>query len=260
MSGQHSSEIATHSTAKVTAERWNEAQKWELELWQKAQVKRGWNRLVWPVAAPILRRMDAERAFGDDWNRWWRARFDGYRFLPASLGQCVELGCGPYTNIRLMLAGRDADRVVCSDPLVRSYITFRGRWLAGAHAAALVEIDDQPIEACTLPSRGFDLVVMINVLDHVQDARVCLEKAVDLCKPGGILVLGQDLSDERDVARHPYDIGHPIRLCREDLEPYLASFDPLHRRDLSRDEGRAPELHYATLVFAGRKRMEVGAR
>ena len=216
--------------------------------------KRGWKRLVWPVAGPILRRLDPIRASGDDWNRWWRERFDHYRFLPQSLGDCVELGCGPYTNIRLILDGRNAGRVVCSDPLSRSYVTFRGRWLASSHASGRIEIDDHPIEECVFPPESFDLVVMINVLDHVQDADTCLRKAVEVCKPGGVFVLGQDLSDESDVARHPHDVGHPIRLRREDLEPHLDAFETLHRRDLSRDEGRAPELHYGTLVYAGRKR------
>ncbi len=99
-------------------------------------------------------------------------------------------------------------------------------------------------------------MVMINVLDHVRDAALCLRTAVDLCRLGGTFVFGQDLSDETDVARHPHDVGHPIRLRREDLEPYLEGFDVLHRRDLSRDEGRAPELHYATLVYAGKRRAE----
>jgi SAM-dependent methyltransferase len=254
MSSQSSPDGLASSTHKVSPERWSEAQEWELELWKEAQTKRGWKRLVWPVAGPVLRRLDPIRASGDDWNRWWRQRFDHYRFLPQSLGDCVELGCGPYTNIRLILEGRDAGRVVCSDPLSRSYVTFRGRWLASSHASGRIEIDDHPIEECVFPAESFDLVVMINVLDHVRDADTCLRKAVEVCKPGGVFVLGQDLSDESDVARHPHDVGHPIRLRREDLEPYLDAFETLHRRDLSRDEGRAPELHYGTLVYAGRKR------
>ena len=52
-----------------------------------------------------------------------------------------------------------------------------------------------------------------------------------------MFVLGQDLSDESDVASHPHDVGHPIGLRREDLEPYLEGFETLHRRDLSRDQG-----------------------
>jgi SAM-dependent methyltransferase len=241
------------SLRRVGAERWREAQQWELALWREGQEKRGWKRIAWPVVAPVLRALRWRRAWGDDWNYWWRDRFDGYRFLPESLGSCIELGSGPYTNTRLILNGRRAARVICSDPLVDAYVTFRGRWLAEAYNAGRVEIDNHPIEETPFEAETFDLVVMINVLDHVRDADACMRNAVGLVRPGGYFVLGQDLSDEDDVAFHPHDVGHPIRLRREDLEPYLDAFTTVQRRDLPRAEGREPRLHYSTLVYAGTK-------
>jgi SAM-dependent methyltransferase len=241
------------STKKVGIERWREAQNWELELWREGQAKRGWKRIVWPVARPVLRALGWERAWGDDWNHWWKRQFEGYAFLPRQLGDCIELGCGPYTNIRLVLDGRHASRVVCSDPLARSYVTFRGRWLADAHAAGRIEVDDHPIEESPFAPGSFDLVVLINVLDHVRDAELCLETAIDLVRPDGYFIFAQDLTDDEDIARHPYDVGHPIRLSREDLEPHLELLNPVLRKDLSRDAGRDPRLHYGTLVYAGQK-------
>jgi hypothetical protein len=94
---------------------------------------------------------------------------------------------------------------------------------------------------------------MNNVLDHVRDAHLCLERATALLRPGGILVFGQDLSNGEDVRNHPYDVGHPIRLAREDVDRHLTGFEPLLRKDLSREAGREPRLHYGTLVFAGFK-------
>jgi SAM-dependent methyltransferase len=242
------------SVRSVGVDRWKQAQEWELAVWRNGHEKRGWKRLVWPVAGSVLRALNWRRAWGDDWNHWWKERFDDYRFLPERVGDYAELGCGPYTNTRVILEGREATRVVCSDPLVRSYVTFRGRWLAEAHRAGRVEVDDHPIEELPFPAASFDTVVMINVLDHVRDADACMRKAVDLVRPGGYLVLGQDLSDEADIAAHPYDVGHPIRLQREDIDPYLEAFETVHRRDLTREEGRDPRLHYSTLVYAGRKR------
>ena len=81
-----------------------------------------------------------------------------------------------------------------------------------------------------------------------------MRKAIDLLRPGGYFVIGQDLCDDEDIARHPYDVGHPIRLRREDLAPYLDTLSTVLHRDLSREEGRDPRLHYATLVYAGLKR------
>jgi SAM-dependent methyltransferase len=249
-----SSEVDDHdSTRRVTTERWREAQQWELALWQDGQRKRGWKRVVWPIVVSVLRARPWRRAWGDDWNHWWKDRFDGYGFLPSHVGDCIELGCGPHTNTRMILRGRKASRVVCSDPLIRSYVTFRGRWLAEAYADGVVEIDDHAIEESPFPPASFDLVVLINVLDHVRDADLCLRTALGLVRPGGYFLIGQDLTDEADLAYHPYDLGHPIRLSRENIDPYLEPLTTVLRKDLSREEGRDPRLHYATLVYAGQK-------
>jgi len=235
----------------VTRERWLEAQQWELAFWKQSQQKHGWRRVVWPVAAPILRALNWDRAWGDDWNTWWAHHFEDYRFLPQRLGSAIELGCGPYTNIRLITHGREIDRIVCSDPLIHDYLNFEGRWLAEAHKRDVIEVDDHPIEESPFPPRSFDVVMMINVLDHVRDADACMRAAIELVRPGGYFVLGQDLSSVEDVENHPYDVGHPIRLQREDLDSYLTPLQPVVRHDLDRDAGRDPRLHYATLIFAG---------
>jgi SAM-dependent methyltransferase len=250
---EESDQRASEPVRNVSADRWREAQRWELALWREGHRKQGWKRFAWPVVAPALRALNWRRAWGDDWNHWWKDRFDGYHFLPSHLGDCIELGCGPYTNMRLILDGRHAGRIVCSDPLIDSYVTFRGRWLAEAYAAGRVEIDNHPIEDIPFAPAGFDLVVMINVLDHVRDADVCMRRAIDLLRSGGFFLIGQDLSNDQDIAHHPYDVGHPIRLRREDLDPYLETLSPVHCKELSREEGRDPRLHYATLVYAGIK-------
>jgi SAM-dependent methyltransferase len=240
------------SVRRVPRERWEEAQRWEQALWDRCELKDGWQRPVWRVLGPLLRRA----GFGaprDDWNRWWAAQFDDYSFLPPDLGALVELGCGPFTNARLILEGRTANRVVCSDPLVREYLQYAGTWLREAYRGGAVEIDDLPIESATLHESSFDVVVLINVLDHVRDADLCLERAAGLVADGGFFVFGQDLSDEMDIARYPTDVGHPIRLGADDVRPHLEQFHTLIDRVLPRREGRNPKAHCGTLIFAGRR-------
>ncbi len=128
----------------VDEERWKRAQAWELEFWRREQKRTGWKKVVFPLARPVLSVLRSTRVTGDDWNLWWREQFEGYAFLPAHLGDFIELGSGPYTNTRLILRGRTADRIVCSDPLAKEYITFEGRWLSEAVAKGIVEIDDHP--------------------------------------------------------------------------------------------------------------------
>lgn len=252
------------SVKKINVDRWQEAQRWELGVWQAAQTKRGWRRLLWPIAKPLLAVVGSDRGRGDDWNEWWAERFESYAFLPDNLGDYIELGCGPYTNTRVILRGRKASRIVCSDPLIRSYIHFKDAWLSEAYRRGLIQTDDHPIEKCPFAPSSFDVVVLINVLDHVYDADLCMERATGLVRPGGLLLLGQDLSNEEDAhiedrvadpeERVGYAVGHPIRLAEQDLEPHLGQFNIVLRKILSRSEGRVPQAHYGTLVFAGRKR------
>lgn len=219
------------SVISVSSKRWERAQKWELALWSSADA----------------------RASGDDWNGWWAERFDHYSFLPLKIGRLIELGCGPFTNTRLILPGREVQQAVCSDPLARRYAALSDCWLARASAAGAITLDEHPAEELPFADGAFDVAVMINVLDHVRDAEACLRQAARILRPGGWFVLGQELSNAEDLRNFPYDIGHPIRLERDDLLSQLTPFKVEYERLLARAEGRNPEGHYATLLFAGRK-------
>jgi len=223
---------------QISQSRWEQAQQWELALWTRGnRGLRAW-----------LRRIRGRG--GDDWNHWWAAQFDCYRFIPQELDDVIELGCGPYTNVRLILQGRSVRHLVCSDPLVLRYCALPGTWIRQAVRSAHVSLDDHAIENTPFKEKYFDLVIMINVLDHVQDAFRCLAVATSLVKPGGLLLLGQDLTAEEDDIE---DVGHPIRLHLTDILPHLTDFEPVLQKTLPQTEGRNPSVHYATLVFAGRR-------
>jgi hypothetical protein len=95
------------------------------------------------------------------------------------------------------------------------------------------------------------------VLDHVRDAKACMDNVVRVTRPGGWLIIGQDLTSEDDLEKHKTDpglVGHPIKLKAEWFEPWLNGFDhPEIYRILPRPEGREPANHYGTLLFAGKK-------
>ncbi len=194
------------------------------------------------------------RPQGDDWNHWWAQKFDGYRGIPTEGRNAIELGCGPFTNMRIILQDRSFKHVVCSDPLIKEYIQFKGEWLAEAWRSGRVIIDDHPLEDCPFASDYFDLVVVINVLDHVRDCLLSLEHSCRITRSGGHLVLGQDLTNLEDMASVGEDVGHPIRMGHETLDRGLMPrFEPIMRRILPREEGRNPSAHYGTYLFVGRK-------
>jgi len=121
-----------HPPLKVDNTRWEQAQAWELKTWlaQNIQTSSAWSVRSKGLGKRLLNRGDTD--LGDDWNFWWAEKFEGYRVLPAELDNVIELGCGPYTNIRLICQSRRFRHIFCSDPLARHYITFSGRWLAEA--------------------------------------------------------------------------------------------------------------------------------
>ena len=46
-------------------------------------------------------------------------------------------------------------------------------------------LDDHPLEDLPYKDNYFDLAVMLNVLDHVQDAKACMRSLIRIVKPGG---------------------------------------------------------------------------
>jgi SAM-dependent methyltransferase len=240
---------------KVSRERWQQAQEWERNHWVNAQRTRAryFKNYIWRALSAFGA---VSKYRGDDWNAWWKERFDNYSFLPTTIHNALEVGCGPYTNVRLMLDRCKFDHLYLSDPLIRTYVKFKLTFVAERYKNADCILDDHPLEDLPFADNYFDLVVMINVLDHVQDAVKCMENVARVVKPGGILILGQDLSNEQDLAALKNDggaIGHPIKLDGEWFDPFLKKFQPIIHKTLLRDEGRAPEYHYGDLLFAGRK-------
>jgi SAM-dependent methyltransferase len=241
---------------KVSTERWQEAQQWECAHWVVTQKTRGryFKNHIWRAlhALGIVKKYR-----GDDWNNWWKNQFEDYRFVPSVVHNALEVGCGPYTNIRLMLDRCRFDHLYLSDPLIRTYVKFKLTFVAEHYRNADCVLDDHPLEELPFADNYFDLVVMVNVLDHVQDAGKCMHNLIRVTKPGGILLIGQDLTNEQDMAalkEDPGAVGHPIKLDADWFSPFLdKGFSPIIHKVLSREQGRAPQHHYGDLIFAGRK-------
>jgi len=245
------------SADKVSRERWLAAQQWEEQHWigtQRARARFGKN-LLWRLLTPFG---VVPQHRGDDWNQWWKEQFDDYSFLPPAVDNALEVGCGPYTNVRLIMERCSPAHLFLSDPLIRTYVRFKLTFVADMYKKAACVLDDHPLEELPFAANYFDLTLMINVLDHVRDAGQCMENLIRVTKPGGFAIIGQDLTNEEDRARArdvPEDVGHPIALDPAWFEQYLdAHFVPVLHKVLSRAEGRNQAGHCGTLIFAGRKK------
>jgi SAM-dependent methyltransferase len=214
---------------KVSPERWKQAQEFELEASQT-----------------IARR-------GDDYNHWWMKQFDNYELLKDKYFENVlEVGCGPNTNARLILPLIGYKNLWLDDPLMNEYLRIENSIVRSIGKSFY----NEPIERLSMGNEFTNLLICINVLDHVQDAELCFMQMKRVLKPDGILILGQDLSDEEDYKQCPdswEDIGHPIKLDHQFLYGQLDKFTPLFDKILPREQGRNPRCHYGTLLYMGNK-------
>src|SRR5437867_9396894 len=171
------------TSVKVSHQAWQAAQAWERQHWigaQRARAKFAKN-YIWRILALFGL---VPRYRGDDWNHWWRRQFRDYDFLPSSVDNAIEVGCGPYTNLRLIRERCRPAHVVLSDPLIRTYVNFKLTFVAEMYREALCVLDDHPLEELPFADNYFDLSVMINVLDHVRDADQCMKNLIRVTRSG----------------------------------------------------------------------------
>jgi len=244
------------NVTKVSRDRWQKAQAFEVEA------------------------ITSIMGTHDDWNRWWKNKFDGYKVLKGkSLPRVLEVGCGPHTNLRLILPQISTREIYLEDPLIQSYLDFRpgsppssrlnkllGRSAPIAPAIFIQSlfkdssyrshISSAPLEELPYKDRLVDLVVCVNVLDHVFDLGLCMAQMDRVLKKGGIIVLGQDLSNDDDYKQAPEswkDVGHPIKVDQFEIEKYLKNYRPLFKKVLPRKAGRNPAAHYGTYLLIAKK-------
>lgn len=72
---------------------------------------------------------------------------------------------------------------------------------------------------CPLPNQCVDILVMLNVLEHIEDDQLALSKAYHLLKPGGVVVIevpaGQYLYDQYDHELKHYRRYSSKELCKK---------------------------------------------
>lgn len=254
---------------RVPKDRWKQAQKYERDTW-------------------LVANADAS----DDRNTAHEAAFGGYTSLGSrTFRHAIELGCGPFTNLRILARHCRIERCSLLDPLIREYLshphctydervlrigeTGLGRSLGASRpgrllrrvvkgaAPALVEqrvpvaqLLPMPIEE--MPGGRYDLVVMINVLEHCFDATAIFDKILSILPPGGVLVFHDKLFDPLEVAedvRTRFDAGHPLRVGRPVIEAFLNDhFTPLYRRaEKVADEFEDIDLSREGVYFIGER-------
>jgi hypothetical protein len=215
-------------------ERWKEAQKWELNAW-----------------------LGSEKNL-EDWNSWWFNHFQNFNYLDTmSFRSLLEVGCGPYCRNTeyFMKLFPSIKTITVLDPLLNDYIKHE------YYVCSVVKLYSAKTFSCALEDYSdnikYDAILCINVLDHVENTNICMDRMYDALNDNGVLILGQDLTCEEDFKSDPgllTDPGHPIRLDHYYFRDKLKNYKHIFHKILPRELGRNPKAHYGTLFYVGAKK------
>ena len=151
----------------------------------------------------------------DDWNLWWKEKFDNYDFLEGqTFPNVLEVGCGPHTNIKFILPRINFKKVFMEDPLIQFYTchifaeaknnleTLKNLLLGRknkhnyiinlfSNTKHSVDLSSSTLEDLPYHDEIMDMIICINVLDHVNDYDKCMSEINRVLRKGGMLILGK---------------------------------------------------------------------
>lgn len=141
---------------------------------------------------------------------WYRGRrrivLEHIRQLrPPAGSRILDAGCG-YGNMLNALAGFGSVEAVDLNPLAIEHVRAAGA--GGAQVA--------PLNRLPFPTAYFDLVVCLDVLEHVEDDSRALEELFRVTRPGGRLIVSVP-AYPRLWSGHDVAAGHQRRYTRRHL-------------------------------------------
>ncbi len=230
---------------RVPAERWTIAQTFE---------RTGW--------------MEKWRGLSDDRNIDHAREFNGYRSLAGRrFAHAIELGCGPFTNLRVIAEVAPLERVSLLDPLIESYLTLPtcryNRQVLVSHSGrqriAVGELFAGPIEDTPLDGRSYDLVAMLNVIEHCYDVGKIFDKILSITRPGSVLVFQDYTYDveksRRVLAEEYYEAGHPLMVGPGVLHRFMSEhFEMLYYSKVPEKPQEVACPREAAVYFIGVRR------
>lgn len=257
------------------------------------------------VAVPLGRWEEAQHAERLHWmkhginsiadrNELHLRNFDYYRGLAGMRFQnAIELGCGPFTNLRLIGLYSTIEQCTLLDPLIKEYLThpncsytrqelmlarylsgetlfnrILGRFLTTGYNALRKKINPMvPVRQLiasaieTMPVDGrYDLLCIINVLEHCYDVDAVFGNILGVMPKGAILVFQDQYYDHTklpNMLTSVYDAAHPLRVDRQVIESFLAdNFEALYYHEASEVinvEQANAESVLDEIYFVGRK-------
>lgn len=152
--------------------------------------------------------------------------FNNYAAVPKNLGDVIEIGCGPFTQLKTIQQNRKIISVTLLDPLLERYHQLPNcTYKDGQFMDLPTTLICTPAEQLK-PVGKFDTAICINVLEHVQDVPKILLALHQCLRPKGILIFGERVYDGLNI-NDIYDIGHPVRMKKIVVTDFLKQFRKL---------------------------------
>lgn len=104
------------------------------------------------------------------------------KYMPSDKAVIMEIGCSSGYFIRDMVKSFPEAVIIGADVVKEPLYRFAGNF----PGIPLLCFD---LLQCPLPDQSVDVLVMLNVLEHIEDDLGALQKACDLLKPSGALII-----------------------------------------------------------------------
>jgi SAM-dependent methyltransferase len=234
-----------YGTAVVPISLWRAAQKAEGDLWRQVA---GWSGTIGNA--------------NDRAAEHWKA-YDNFHCLAkdASLGQVIEVGAGPWTQLKGLLHVRPdlrVDKFVVWEPSADRYVQEVSncayktsskliRWDGLTYHPFPVEVQSKGGEALLNLNQTFDTVITMNVLEHVQDAFEYLTGIYRVLRAGGLLIMHERYYDDQTILDG--DNYHPIRIKQFVLDKFFSGFHVIFNNCSAAYEGRQKDRGYYVIAI-----------
>lgn len=184
--------------------------------------------------------------------------------IGTNLGLFVEVGAGPWTQSLWMMRKRNftVDKYVLLEPGAFQYATgtasciYKSGQLPGFDGKTVVI--NAGGEHLDLMHGSVDTLLIINVLEHVQNAISILRNVYNALKPGGLLIFNDRWWDMLGTPSSQMNVDttyHPVRIKQVVFDHFLSGFEKMYER--RNEEVRSFHMDGRSLTgtyFIGRKR------
>jgi len=225
----------------------------------------------------------------DDRNYHHSRNFNNYSEIKdKQFNSALEIGCGPFTNTRVIAKICSIKNITLLDPMVLDYLkhpfcSYNENYLFSEYAPILGKVvrkvspfafkfyrsvlstKTKIVKLLNIPGEKiartevYDLIIMINVIEHCYNAETLFQNILNITKSGSYLIFEDKLLENNEIKRalaNSYDAAHPLKVDKDMIDSFLTEhFTIVYKRVQSNSDFYAGEEHPSEdLYFIGKRK------